>query len=258
MGRNGEVDNDAFRSHTRGSRQNSPERTLPVPGRIARAQAINVGGSFEPGLQIDALLVANTSWLRAILWAFVFALREETLEAAGSNPMPLVLLDDPPVTFDPRNKRKWAQEIAHLANAGPTDPFGMHLIITTHERQFFQFLVDEHLLSRQQGLVAPLNKASPVASLVRPSVVASWANFKLAFDNSSSISFCFVTSRRTPTISASGPGRRDPVEARGAFAHASLEKRRIAKWDALNHWPACQQSPISLQDADPALGAYVE
>ncbi|MDH2406044.1 hypothetical protein QCM77_40105 [Bradyrhizobium sp. SSUT18] len=97
-------------------------------------------------------MVANTSWLRAILWAFVFALREETIEAAGSNPMPLVLLDDPQVTFDPRNKRKWAQEIARLANAGPTDPFGMHLIITTHERQFFQFLVDEHLLSGQQGL----------------------------------------------------------------------------------------------------------
>jgi hypothetical protein len=80
--------------------------------------------------------------------------------------MPLVLLDDPQITFDPRNKRKWAQEIARLANADATDPLGMHLIITTHERQFFQFLVDEYLLKGQQGLVAPVNRASPVVTIV--------------------------------------------------------------------------------------------
>jgi hypothetical protein len=129
-------------------------------------KAINVEGSFDPGVQIDALLVANTSWLRAILWAFVFALREESIEQAGSNPMPLILLDDPQVTFDPRNKRKWAQEIARLANVDETDPKGMQLILTTHERQFFQYLVDEHLLKGQQGVIAPLNKASPVVTIV--------------------------------------------------------------------------------------------
>jgi hypothetical protein len=80
--------------------------------------------------------------------------------------MPLVLLDDPQVTFDPRNKRKWAQEIARLANADATDPVGMQLIITTHERKFFQFLVDEYLLKGQQGLVAPVNRASPVVTIV--------------------------------------------------------------------------------------------
>lgn len=129
-------------------------------------KVINVEGSFDPGIQIDALLVANTSWIRAILWAFVFALREETIEQAGSNPFPLVLLDDPQVTFDPRNKRKWAQEIARLANADASDPTGMQLLITTHERQFFQYLVDEQLLKGQQALVAPVNKASPVATIV--------------------------------------------------------------------------------------------
>lgn len=129
-------------------------------------KTINVEGSFDPGIQIDALLVANTSWLRAILWAFVFALREETIEQTGFNPLPLVLLDDPQVTFDPRNKRKWAQEIARLANAHATDMRGMQVIITTHERQFFQVLVDEQLLQGQQGLVAPVNKASPVVTIV--------------------------------------------------------------------------------------------
>lgn len=141
------------------------ERFIYQDASLGR-KAVNVEGSFDPGVQIDALLVANTSWLRAILWAFVFALREETIEQAGSNPMPLVLLDDPQVTFDPRNKRKWAQEIARLANADPTDPAGMQLIMTTHERQFFQFLVDEHRLKGQQGLVAPVNRASPVVTIV--------------------------------------------------------------------------------------------
>lgn len=129
-------------------------------------KAVNVEGSFDPGMQIDALLVANTSWLRAILWAFVFALREETIEQVGLNPMPLVLMDDPQVTFDPRNKRKWAQEIARLANVDANDKTGMQLILTTHERQFFQFLVEEHLLKGQQGLVSPLNKACPVVTIV--------------------------------------------------------------------------------------------
>jgi hypothetical protein len=158
-------------------------------------KAINVEGSFEPGLHIDAVLVANTSWLRAILWAFVFALREETIEAAGSNPMPLVLLDDPQVTFDPRNKRKWAGEIARLANAGSTDHFGMHLIITTHERQFFQFLVHEHLLSGQQGLIAPLNKASSVVTVVNGTSVDR-LYYKAEADNDDSVARQFIAAIR--------------------------------------------------------------
>lgn len=129
-------------------------------------KAINVKGSFDDGLQIDALLVANTSWLRAILWAFVLALREETIEQSGVNPMPLVLLDDPQVTFDPRNKRKWAQELARMANADMSNPIGMQLILTTHERQFFQYLVEEHQLAGQQGLVSPVNRSSGVATII--------------------------------------------------------------------------------------------
>gem|GEM_PF-963814 len=129
-------------------------------------KAINIEGSFDDGLQIDALLVANTSWVRAILWAFVLALRDETIEKIGANPMPLVLLDDPQVTFDPRNKRKWAQELARMANADFNDPAGMQLILTTHERQFFQYLVEEQQLAGQQGLVSPINRSSGVATII--------------------------------------------------------------------------------------------
>lgn len=73
---------------------------------IIGRKEVSVTGSFSPGMRIDAALVANTSWLRAILWSFIFALREETLQAIGFNPLPLVVLDDPQGTFDPRNKRK--------------------------------------------------------------------------------------------------------------------------------------------------------
>jgi hypothetical protein len=129
-------------------------------------KAIQVEGSFEPGIQIDAALVANTSWLRAILWAFVLALREQTIEGLSTNPFPLVVLDDPQTTFDPRNKRKWAEELAASANADRLDKNATQLVITTHEQQFFQFLVNEQKLVGQQGLIAPANKACPVATIV--------------------------------------------------------------------------------------------
>jgi AAA domain len=170
------------------------ERFLFQDASLAR-KAIIVEGSFEPSLQIDALLVANTSWLRAILWAFVFALREETIEMAGHNPMPLVLMDDPQVTFDPRNKRKWAQEIARLANSNSQDRLGMHLIITTHERQFFQFLVEEHLLSGQQGLIAPLNKASPTVTIVNGTNVDQLF-YKAEADNDDAVARQFIAAVR--------------------------------------------------------------
>lgn len=158
-------------------------------------KAVNIEGSFDPGLQIDALLVANTSWLRAILWAFVFALREETIEHIGFNPMPLVLLDDPQVTFDPRNKRKWAQEIARLANADIADPIGMQLILTTHERQFFQFLVDEQQLQGQQGFVSPVNKATPVVTIINGTNVDRLYN-RARSENDDAVARLFISAVR--------------------------------------------------------------
>jgi AAA domain len=130
---------------------------------------VAVAGSFDPGIRIDAALVANTSWLRAILWAFVLALRGQTIEALGGNPLPLVVMDDPQTTFDPRNKRKWAQVLAAFANADHTDKDATQLILTTHEQQFFKFLVDEQKLTGQQGLIAAVNKATRVATIANGS-----------------------------------------------------------------------------------------
>lgn len=126
---------------------------------------VSVSGSFSPGMRIDAALVANTSWLRAILWSFVLALREETLKSIGFNPLPIMVLDDPQVTFDPRNKRKWAQELVRSANLPTTDLLSSQLIITTHERSFYQMMVEHEKFDAQQGLIGAVNKISSVATI---------------------------------------------------------------------------------------------
>ncbi len=129
-------------------------------------KTVVVDGSFEPSMHIDASLVANASWLRAILWAFLLALREQMVAGIGRNPVPLMLLDDPQTTFDPRNKRHWAKELATLANLPQNDPTGIQLIMTTHERQFYQIIVDTEQLSGEQGIMGGVNKASAVAKIV--------------------------------------------------------------------------------------------
>lgn len=135
-------------------------------------KTVQVSGSFGPGIRIDASIVANSSWLRAILWAFIFASREQALETLSENPFPLVVLDDPQATFDPRNKRKWAEEIARHANEDPSSPDSMQLLAITHERQFFQILVNLEKLTGQQGLVAGLNATSKVTTIVNGNSLA--------------------------------------------------------------------------------------
>lgn len=136
-------------------------------------KSVQVSGSFDHGIRIDASTVANSSWLRAILWAFTLAMREQTIETLGSNPFPLILLDDPQITFDPRNKRKWAQELARLANADATIIEAAQLVLITHERQFFQLLVNIENLTGQQGLLVRLNTSSKVATIVNGHALAA-------------------------------------------------------------------------------------
>ncbi len=145
-------------------RINLQERLCYEEAIIGRKE-VSVTGSFSAGMRINASLVANTSWLRAILWSFVLALREETLTAMGFNPLPIMVLDDPQATFDPRNKRKWAQELVRSANLPNSDLLGSQLIITTHERSFYQMLVDHEKFSAQQGLIGRVNKISGVATV---------------------------------------------------------------------------------------------
>ncbi len=104
---------------------------------------VTVHGSFNDRYKINATLVANTSWLRAVLWAFVFALRHETLTQLARNPLPLMVLDDPQSTFDPQHRRKWAQLIASLQTLAPTELNHAQFLIATHESAFVDNLAVE-------------------------------------------------------------------------------------------------------------------
>ena len=101
------------------------------------------------------------------------ALREQAIETTGTNLFPLMVLDDPQVAFDPRNKRKWAEEIARLGNTDPASPEAAQLLLITHERQFFQMLVNLEKLKGQQGLVVRLCDTSKVATIIYGDCLAS-------------------------------------------------------------------------------------
>jgi len=129
-------------------------------------KGVTVEGGFADGMQIDAALVANSSWLRALLWAFIFGLREQSIADAGTNIFPLMVLDDPQTTFDPKNKRKWAAKIVGIANMNPTDPNGMQLFLATHERQFYDIVCETCELDGQEGKMAGPTSTSKVAHVV--------------------------------------------------------------------------------------------
>ena len=131
--------------------------------RTTREVNVHAGFRHAPDMKIDAGLVANTSWLRAILWGFIFALREETVEGLGYNPFPLMLLDDPQATFDPRNKESWAMELARLTKLDPADPNRVQLLLTTHERHFFDMLGIEKAEAEFGHILGLVPGAGPVA-----------------------------------------------------------------------------------------------
>ena len=125
-----------------------------------------VEASVAEGMKFDAALIANSSWLRALLWAFIFALRDQAVEESGSNSFPLMLLDDPQTTFDPKNKRKWAEKIVGMANRDASDAKGIQLILTTHERQFYDIICQTCELNGQEGQMARPSSSSKVAHIV--------------------------------------------------------------------------------------------
>lgn len=136
-----------------------------------KKKEVHVHGSFTEEMKLDALPIANTSWLRAILWAFIYALREQTIDLLNVNPFPLLLLDDPQTTFDPRNKRKWANELSRLAKHDESDPHNAQIFLTTHERQFFTFLTDLESLPGQKGKIAPVDDSSGCVTIVNGNVL---------------------------------------------------------------------------------------
>jgi len=103
-----------------------------------RSGALQVEGAFREKILVDASLVANTAWLRAFLWSFVFSLRRHHIHLLGHNPFPLLVLDDPQATFDPVHQRQWAQVLGDMACAGEDDH--AQLFLTSHDPRFLRYL----------------------------------------------------------------------------------------------------------------------
>jgi len=136
-----------------------------------KKKEVHVHGTFTEEMKVDALPIANTSWLRAILWAFIHALREQTVEMLGGNPFPLTLLDDPQTTFDPRNKRRWAKELSRLAGLAENDHHNAQIFLTTHEREFFTLVTEVERLNGQEGLIAPADDTSGCITIINGNVL---------------------------------------------------------------------------------------
>lgn len=117
---------------------------------LLRKEGLIVRGSFAKGLQIDATLVANTSWLRAVLWAFMFSLRAEAVEQAGKDVFPLLVFDDPQLTFDSNHRLRWAQVVAALQESNDR----IQVIITTHDEAFLELSKVAGVKGRQILLAA--------------------------------------------------------------------------------------------------------
>jgi len=112
---------------------------------LEKKSGLVVRGKFSDEIRIDATLVANTSWLRGVLWAFIFALREEAVEQLGGDTFPVMVLDDPQQTFDSEHRHRWAEQIAKLQKVGHR----VQLILTTHEELFLSFLEIDGVTGRR-------------------------------------------------------------------------------------------------------------
>lgn len=135
-----------------------------------RKEGIIVRGAFAPDIQIDATLVANTSWLRIVLWAFVFALREEAVEQAGNDPFPLLVLDDPQSTFDSTHRYRWGQYLAGLQG----QPQQIQAILTTYDEAFLEVLKIAGVSGRQAMMAAAGPELGHVGIFEGESLERSW------------------------------------------------------------------------------------
>jgi AAA domain len=126
------------------------ERLAFKGAKLQRKAGLEVHAAFVMDFKIDATLVANTSWLRAVLWAFLFALRQEAVKQLGSDPLPLLLLDDPQATFDAEHRHRWALEIVGLQ----TRSTPAQVILATHDEIFVELLKIDGVKGREAIIVS--------------------------------------------------------------------------------------------------------
>jgi hypothetical protein len=137
-----------------------------------RKTGITVRGGFDPNIRIDATLVANASWLRALLWSFVFSVRQEAVEQLGEDRLPLLVLDDPQSTFDLTHRHRWAQYIAAL-QAAPTN---IQILLATYDESFLAQLFTLKVDGRRAYLAAAGPDTGCLSVVEGDSLQRSWAD----------------------------------------------------------------------------------
>lgn len=121
------------------------ERLQFQGAELQKKEGIVVYGGFGNDIRIDATLIANTSWLRAVLWAFTFALREEAVDQFEKDLLPLLVFDDPEATFDAEHRHRWAQYVASLQDG----PSRVQLVLTSFDQMFLELIKMGGVTGRQ-------------------------------------------------------------------------------------------------------------
>ncbi|MGH7079591.1 MAG: AAA family ATPase [Acetobacteraceae bacterium] len=135
--------------------------------RLERRSGVSIRSGFTSSLQFDATLVANSSWLRATLWAFLFALREDAIAQYGGDPFPVLAFDDPQATFDFHNRHRWAQYVAGLQHA----PVPVQVILASHDEPFLAQLGTGGVSGRN-AIVAAAGTDFPHIQVIEGSILA--------------------------------------------------------------------------------------
>jgi|GEM_PF-4288684 len=138
---------------------------------FGKKKTISIKGVVNNIAEIDATLIANTSWLQAVLWSFWLSLRSSVISQNGYNPFPLVVLDDPQATFDFHHARSWAREFGNMSRAEPFSNSYSQMIITTYDKRFVD---DLELHSEFQGGFAYLNRNNKLTVIDGNTVQRAW------------------------------------------------------------------------------------
>jgi hypothetical protein len=130
-------------------RMHMSERLVFKGANLQRKVGLQVLGGFADYFKIDATLVANASWLRAVLWAFLFALRNEAVKQLGTDPLPLLVMDDPQTTFDAEHRLQWAMEIVALQK----NAVQVQVILAAHDEIFVELVKNVDGIAGREAII---------------------------------------------------------------------------------------------------------
>jgi hypothetical protein len=146
------------------------ERLQFHSAQLSKKDGLAVRAGFDNDIRVEATLIANSSWLRSFLWAFVFALREEATEQYGGDPLPVFVFDDPQATFDISHRLNWAQYVAGLQASESK----AQVLITTHDEAFLPTLEAAGIDARAAHIAPARPETGPLAILEGNAVERVW------------------------------------------------------------------------------------